>query len=341
MPCVFPILSLKALALSQQKQHSKRFQNALAYLSGVLSSFALVALMLYILRAKGEEIGWGFQLQSPIFVSVLLGLFIIIFLTMNDIIPLNGRFSGKLARYASLNHFATGFLAVVVATPCTGPFMGAAVGYALMQPEAASFVIFLSMGIGYALPMVIIELFPSAARRILPHSGQWSVRLKRFASVLIFLTCLWLAGVLLYQLKPLRNTEDTPWKPYQAELIDNLIQDGQPVLIDFTAKWCLTCLMNEQTTLKRQEFLDFAKRNHIALFKADWTNKDDAVSRALAHYGRQSVPLYVYYPPNMDGREIILPQILTLSDLMNRLKTDSTHHFDGTPHTLKILNPSN
>ena len=123
--------------------------------------------------------------------------------------------------------------------------------------------------------------------------------------------------VLLHQVF-LKQSEDVNWQEYDVKKVENLVANRQPVFIDFTAKWCLTCLMNKQTTLDSDEFLELVKERNIALFRADWTNNDEKISEALSKYGRNSVPLYVYYNAKSQRHEI-LPQILTIGIIKKSL----------------------
>lgn len=321
MPCVFPVLSLKAISLVSHQTQTSRFKNGIRYTLGVLLSFLLIAALLYLLRRQGEQIGWGFQLQSPLFVAVMLLIFIFILLLMLDMIKIKGNFLSTLTQISAKSSFLTGFFAVLIASPCTGPFMGAALGYTLMQPPYVYFPIFISLGLGYALPFALVEIFPKAIKKILPAPGKWMNVLKKILAIPVLLTCLWLGWVLFNQLRP-QNTADNLWQPYQPDKIEQLIQEGKPVFIDFTAKWCLTCLMNEKTTLQGERFEQFIKRQQITLFKADWTNRDEKLMQALQTYGRSSVPLYIYHPG--EGSHIILPQILTPSLLEDYLMPTNT-----------------
>lgn len=324
MPCVFPILSIKALSLIHNTTKENHWQNALLYVLGVVLCFGLVAGILYTLRNQGENLGWGFQLQSPWFVGAMLVLFIIISLMMFGIIKLSSEVLNKINRVSELNSFLTGFFAVLIASPCTGPFMGLAVGYALFQPAATYFPIFLSLGLGYALPFALIELYPKAIRKIMPKPGKWMEIFYKILAVPVFLTCIWLAWVLYNQLseqKALKINNEI-WQNYSQEQVQNMLDSNQPVFIDFTAKWCLTCLLNEKTTLDTEQFKQFAKQHNIALFKADWTAQDETITEALKQYGRSGVPLYVLYLGS--GNDfVILPQILTFKAIQEAFERDS------------------
>lgn len=318
MPCVFPVLSLKAISLAKNSRLSKGIFGGLAYLAGVLSCFLLIASFLYFLRSSGEAIGWGFQLQSKIFVIFMLILFTAIFLMMTGIIKIKGQCCAFFERLSRLNSFMTGFFAVLIATPCTGPIMGAVLGYALMQPANVYFPVFLCLGLGYALPFTLVEFFPTLIHKILPKPDKWLNKVKYIFAIPVFITCLWLLWILAYQSGRLNNQQNH-WTTYSPQKVQSLIADGKAVFIDFTAKWCITCLLNERTSLEREAFLNYAKQNDIKLIKADWTNQDDAIYHALAEYKRASVPLYIYYPPKSEGKFIILPQILTQDIVMDYL----------------------
>ena len=319
MPCVLPILSLKALYLAAHKEKASPL-SALIYLSGVLCSFIILSGLLFYLKIAGTELGWGFQLQSPIFNIFLMILFFIIFLSLIDKLPLPSLFTNTLSKISANQSFLTGFFAVIIACPCTGPFMGAALGYAMMQPPLGYFSIFIALGFGYALPYVLIETFPKLLLHCLPKPGPWMVTFKHILSIPIAITCLWLGWVTYNQLKPLNPTSDIFWEQYSEENINTALKNNTPVFIDFTAKWCLICLLNDKNVLSTPVFKQLVKNNHIRLFKADWTNRDDKIRDALNAYGRNSVPLYIYYAPKNSAPKI-LPQILTEKILTETLSS--------------------
>lgn len=320
MPCVFPILSLKALSLMHNATKQHHLQNAIMYVSGVLSCFSLVAGLLYFLRSQGANIGWGFQLQSSWFVAAMLCLFLFISCMMLGIVRISPKLLNKINHLSELNSFFTGFFAVLIASPCTGPFMGLAIGYTLFQPIETYFPIFLSLGLGYALPFALIELSPQAIKKCLPKPGKWMDVIHKVLALPIILTSIWLMWVLYHQTHNEASaiSVDNMWKPYNQAQVQNLINNHQPVFIDFTAKWCLTCLLNEKTTLNTEKFYTFAQKNNISLFKVDWTTRDENVTTLLKQYGRNGVPLYVFYSGN-NNDFIILPQLLTFDTLKDRL----------------------
>lgn len=319
MPCVFPVLSLKAMAIKNSKNKAQNLKNAFYYLSGVILSFLIMALLLYVLRQTGQSIGWGFQLQSPIFVSIMLFIFIILLLMVMDIVVIKSNLLNLFNKLGSLNAFMSGFFAVLIASPCTGPFLGAALGFTLLQSPSIYFMIFFSLGLGYGLPFTLIEIYPDKIIRILPKSGKWLKAIKYIFAIPILLTCIWLAWILYNQTVNAQNEKNIGyWKPYDEIEIRNLINQNQSVFIDFTAKWCLTCLLNEKTVLHTDNFIKFAKENNINLFKADWTENNETVGHAIKAFGRNSVPLYVYYPKR-EQNYIILPQLLEINYLKSVL----------------------
>lgn len=318
MPCVLPILSLKALYLVQNR-HKNSPLSALSYLSGVVCSFLFLAGVLFYLREFGNELGWGFQLQSPLFNIMLLILFILIFLNLIDRLPLPDNFADTLSKLAGKQSFLTGFFAVVIACPCTGPFMGAALGYAITKPALIYFSIFLSLSIGYALPYTLIELFPKFFLRYIPKPGYWMITLKRILALPILLTCFWLGWIISNQLAPSSDKTEISWEAYEQNKVEQALEKKQAVFINFTAKWCLVCLLNDKSSLSTETFKELVKEKKIRIFKADWTNKDEIIGEALKSYNRNSIPLYVYYPQGSDTPKI-LPQILTTTILKQELK---------------------
>ena len=200
MPCVFPVLSLKLLSFAQPGQRRRhRVAAGLAYTAGVLVSFVALAGLLLVMRAGGEQIGWGFQLQSPLFVAALALLFTLIGLNLAGLFELRGGLPGNLAaaraRHPLADHALTGALAVAVASPCTGPFMGVALGSTLTLPATQALLVFAALGLGMALPYLAVALLPGIARH-LPRPGAWMQRFKVAMAFPMFATVLWLVWVL-------------------------------------------------------------------------------------------------------------------------------------------------
>ena len=200
MPCVFPVLAIKALSLTSQgaAKTPERIGHGLAYTGGVLAFFALLGILLMSLRAGGALVGWGFQLQSPIFVSLMAYLFFVLGLSLAGAARIGDRLMGVGGGWTGTGAggaFATGALAALVAAPCTAPFMGAALGYAVTLPWLPALAIILAVGLGLALPFLMIALVPGLARR-LPKPGRWMETLKQGFAFPMFATAAWLVWVL-------------------------------------------------------------------------------------------------------------------------------------------------
>ncbi len=186
MPCVFPVLSLKVLGLAVSVHRAEERRHGIAYAAGVILSFALLGSVLLALRAGGAAIGWGFQLQSPVVVGLLAYLLLAMGLSLSGVADFGVGLGGIGSRFAGraglLGAFATGVLATLVATPCTAPFMGAALGYALLAPAPVALATFIAVGVGLALPIVLMTAVPGLARR-LPRPGVWMIWFKQTAGL--------------------------------------------------------------------------------------------------------------------------------------------------------------
>lgn len=206
MPCVFPVLSLKAISLMQSRDvaHAHR-KHALSYTAGVVLSCVAVAGLLLSLRAGGEAIGWGFQLQSPVFVALLAYLMFALGLSLSGAAEFGAGLMGvgqALTQKSGLaGSFFTGVLATVVASPCTAPFMGTALGYAVTQPPAVALLIFVMLGLGLALPFLAMGFFPGLAH-VLPRPGAWMETFKQVMAFPLYLTVVWLTWVVARQSGP-------------------------------------------------------------------------------------------------------------------------------------------
>ena len=201
MPCVFPVLALKALAFAKKAEHG-HWQQGIAYLGGVLISFGVIAAFIVAFRESTEALGWGFQFQSPAFVLALAILFFVMGLSLSGVVSFGAgmmSIGDSLSRRpGNAGYFFTGMLAAVAATPCTAPFMGAAIGYAMTQPFYILAAVMLSLGLGFAAPVVILSISP-ALQHILPKPGVWMVTLKQVLAFPLYATAAWLVWVLSIQ----------------------------------------------------------------------------------------------------------------------------------------------
>ena len=314
MPCVFPILSLKIFSLLKNRNEAGRFANAFGYTLGVFVCFMILTTILVLIKQQGSAIGWGFQLQSPWFVGTMAVVFGILFLFMIDILHFPNFNTEKTYKLSGVNAFSTGFFAVLIASPCTGPFMGAAIGYAFMQSNLQIYAVFAMLALGYAMPYALIELFPAALGRVLPKPGKWMQTVKYVLSVPLFLTMLWLLGIWATQLNltESKETAELNWLPYDEEQIGEAVANGERVFIDFTADWCLTCQFNEKILLNTERFKRFVAEKNVKLFRADLTEDNEEYTAALNAYGRDGIPVYVYY---VNGKYEILPLFFSVGSL--------------------------
>jgi DsbC/DsbD-like thiol-disulfide interchange protein/cytochrome c biogenesis protein CcdA len=366
MPCVFPVISLKAMSLARAGGDERAAKaEALAYTAGVILTCLALGGLLLALRAGGLAIGWAFQLQEPRVILLLLLLVTAIALNLAHVFHLRGFGGGEAlaGKDGVAGSFWTGVLAAFVATPCTGPFMAAALGAALVLPVAAAMAIFAGLGLGLALPFLLIGFVP-ALRRLMPRPGPWMARFQAVLSVPMFLTALALGWLLwrqtgaaglaigiggalvlaigLFWLGRLQAagkssamlglallagsgalaafaapaTQAAPARsegegvPFSEAKLANLRKAGQPVFLYFTADWCLTCKVNEQTAINREEVQRAFAKNGVTVMVGDWTNADPAIGRFLEAQGRSGVPLYLFYPKG-GGAARELPQVLT------------------------------
>jgi thiol:disulfide interchange protein DsbD len=396
MPCVLPVLSIKIMSFIKQagEERSKSLQHGLVFTLGVLVSFWVLAGALLILRAGGEQLGWGFQLQSPAFL-IILSLFMFLFaLSMFGVFEIGVSLTtvaGKTQGQSGLlGSFISGITATVVATPCTAPFMGSALGFSLTQPVWVSLLIFTFLGLGMAAPFLLLSSIPSLLRFV-PKPGRWMESLKEFMGFLLLATVIWLIWVLGIQAgtnavtivliallfaglaawiygrwgsvaMPKRTRiisitaalilaaggiffaltnidayavskgqaastmEGIEWQTYSEDMLKKLQNDGKPVFIDFTAAWCLSCQVNESVAFSSKEVQAKFKELGIAALKADWTSRDETITRALAKYGRNSVPLYVFYNEKQNSKPVILPEIITPGIVLEAIDTMQLKH---------------
>jgi thiol:disulfide interchange protein DsbD len=271
--------------------------------------------------------------------------------------------------------FGTGVLAVVVAAPCTAPFMGAALGYAITQSAGLALLVFAALGLGMSLPYLMLTFFPGLLKWM-PRPGEWMLRFRQVMAFPMFATCVWLlwvlaqqvnvnalaltlaalvlialaawalglaqrgagawrwvaigaAGLALYAVIAATGTDamrsgaaaavdaKSSWQPWSPAEQQKQIAAGKPVFVDFTAAWCVTCQANKQLVLNSRAITDAFLRKGIVQLRADWTNRDDAITRELARFGRNGVPLYVVY--DRRGQAQVLPELLTERTVLDAL----------------------
>jgi thiol:disulfide interchange protein DsbD len=377
MPCVFPILAMKAVGLARLSGQSRNTARAEAgvYTLGVVVAFTGLATALIVARHFGSLAGWGFQFQSPLFVAGTAWLLFAVGLNLSGVFAVGGALTGAgqglATRPGHAGSFFTGLLAVLVATPCTAPFMGVAIAAALAAPPIVTLAIFATMGIGLAAPYLVLSVTPGFAR-LLPRPGAWMDVLRNVLAFPMYGAAAWLVWVVSLQSGPdgvlgtvaglvlvgfaawsagfAQSTRRRPIyacsvlaalaacallpalgsagpapAPAQAGSeafspgrLAALRAEGQPVFVNMTAAWCVTCLVNERLALSSQSVRQAFSAHHVVYLKGDWTRSDPAITAYLKDFERDGVPLYVLYPGG-EGAPEVLPQVLTEGAVLDRL----------------------
>ncbi len=386
MPCVLPVLSLKIMGFVGHAGESRRkaFTHGTIFALGVLISFWVLTGLLLGLRAGGEQLGWGFQLQSPGFLVILSTFMFLFGLNLLGVFEIGTSLTSVNVATGKVGYggsFLNGVTATIVATPCTAPFMGSAIGFSLAQPAWAVWMIFTSLALGMAFPYLVLSGFP-ALLKFIPKPGAWMETMKQAMGFLLLATVIWLAWVLGIQagstaiitlmatlllaglgawilgkwgtiannrtprimaqvtaivllvlgvtaglsgaaMAPKTGTTETSrqgsinWEKFSPEKVSQLQTQGKKVFIDFTAAWCLSCKVNEQVAFGAKSVQDRIRELDVVMLKADWTTRDETITRALAEFGRNSVPLYVLYDGTAEP--VILPEILTPGIVLDAL----------------------
>ncbi len=390
MPCVLPVISLKIFGFIRQAgdRPEKILRHGLAFVGGVFAFFLGLALVIIALKAGGSEVTWAFQFQNPWF-NVVLGSLVFAFaLNLFGVfeIVLPGQASNALSEASSkegyVGSFSQGVFATLLATPCTAPFLGTALGFAFSQSAAIILLIFASVALGMSAPYFLLSAQPGWMK-ILPKPGAWMERLKQFMGFPLIATLLWmlyilgnqkgLEGVLWFGCfllcvalacwiygafcgpisKPATRaaslaiaalvlagggayflgvkftgaqratassveTGGIAWVDFSQKALDELLARGQPVFVDFTADWCLSCKYNERTAIDVPTVREAFQTKDIVPMKADWTNANPEITAVLKKFGRVGVPFYVLYPAN-GGEPIVLPELLTQQIVLDAL----------------------
>ncbi|MFP2907288.1 protein-disulfide reductase DsbD family protein [Pyxidicoccus sp. 3LFB2] len=386
MPCVFPVLALKAYGFTRmvQQEQGRVGAHTAAYTAGIVGSMLLLAGTVLVLRAGGSSVGWGFQFQEPLFVAAVSGILVAFALNLFGVfnVGLDGTaLVGTVDKSHGLMHSAgEGVLAVVLATPCSAPLLGTAVGFAFAAGPLTVLAVFTALGLGLALPFCVLVLVPGLAKK-LPKPGAWMERFKQVLGFALLATTVWLVWVMgglagvdgmarllaflvavglgtwLYGqsqaqeggrklatvavaalvlvtsgLMALRFEESGPVsanvqasklgqaQSWSADAVTAALEAGQPVFIDFTADWCLTCKFNERTVLAREEVRAAFSEHQVAFFVADWTRRDARITAKLAEHGRAGVPMYLVLSPGAPDKPEVLPELLTADLVVDAVK---------------------
>jgi thiol:disulfide interchange protein DsbD len=398
MPCVLPVLAIKVFAIAELAGRDRRhvIANGAAYAAGILSSMAVLACAVLVLRAVGSQVGWGFQFQSPLFISCIAILLVAFALNLFGVFEISVDVGGaaQLGQQSTgtRRSFFEGLLAVILATPCSAPFLGTAVGFAFAGSPLTILAIFLAVGVGLAAPFVLVTLVPGWARFV-PKSGAWMLKLRAGLGFALLATVIWLlsiaggqsgvmgmislisllltvafglwifgmlqtsgrdrlklaagmATVLLaivgLDLVHTQLSKDVPldsgldaqaralgWEKWDPASIRTALDDGQPVLVVFSAEWCITCKVNERVVLQDQRVTSELERLDVRVFKADWTRRDDTIRAELARHGRAGVPMYLIYDPRSPDQPAQLPELLSVGVMVESLRAAAQPALEG------------
>ncbi|MCP4356089.1 MAG: hypothetical protein GY793_10800 [Proteobacteria bacterium] len=370
MPCVLPIIGLKIFSLIKHESPKERIKAVMAYSAGIFISMMMIVAALLILKALGNSVAWGFQLQNEAFVWGLIILLIFVGLDLLDIISV-GNFISKRVSVLSNKYsgeFFAGFLTSFIASSCSAPFMATSIGFALASNSNIIILsIFSFFALGMASPLILIAIVPKS-HKIIPTPGQWMEGLKHFLALPIFATVIWLIWILyglntyvsflvislcfitilwalttqgkFRLLSTLISITISAWivhhmlnlqpelshaERFNKEQIIEFNKQNKTVFVDFAAKWCITCEFNQLSVLHTERTQELLRNNNIIYMIADWTKKDEAITKELTLLKQAGVPTYAIYSPNRKA-PVILPNILTfgiLEDYIKRIKKNT------------------
>ena len=394
MPCVLPVISLKIFGFIQHAGQDRRriLRSGLAFIAGIFAWFIGLALLLIGLKSAGREITWAFQFTNPYFVLFMSAVVLVFALNLFGVFEITLPQSasrgvlGWTAREGDAGSFFQGVFATVLATPCTAPFLGTALGFAFTQSGWTILLMFVAIAAGMSSPYLLLSAQP-AWMRLLPKPGAWMVHVKQLMGFLLLATLLfllwvlgaqrgvegviwascfllalsvvcWMKGVFLvptasrvarvvsillallllfgsgyyfigekFRATRLASGEmqmQGDWQPFTAKRLEEELEQGHSVFVDFTAAWCLTCKFNEASVLESSAVRDAFQRHGVVKIKADWTNADPAITKILKQFGRPGVPMYVLYP-GKNAEPILFPELLTQSLILEKLETLLPH----------------
>ncbi|HSU86989.1 MAG TPA: protein-disulfide reductase DsbD domain-containing protein [Chthoniobacterales bacterium] len=393
MPCVLPVISLKIFGFIRHAgdKRARIFGNGVAFSAGIFAWFIGLALLMIALKSAGHEITWAIQFTNPYFLVAISALVLVFALNLFGVFEITlpatatSGLVGWSAREGYAGSFLQGVFATVLATPCTAPYLGTALGFAFAQSAAIIVLMFLAIAAGMSLPYLLLSAQP-AWLRFVPRPGPWMVRVKQFMGFLLLATLLfllWVIGVargldaaiwvsafllalsiacwmlgsfslptasrgqrsLVFMLMlglvlgsgfyfigqkfsatktATSSLTKDGWIPFSPERVQAELAQGRTVFIDFTAAWCITCKFNEASVLESATVKSAFERYSVVKMKADWTNADPVVTKALKQFGRVGVPLYVLYPAATPNEPIVMPELLTQSLVLGHLQSAAT-----------------
>ena len=385
MPCVLPVISLKLFGLLAHSQDKKKeiLAHNIFYTLGILISFLVLGVFVISIKSAGEMVGWGFQLQSPKFVAMMIFVIFIFSLNLFGLFEFRtpgGNILGDVQLKKGYGgDFLSGILATILSTPCSAPFLGTALTFAFTSSSFDILLIFTFIGIGLAFPFILTGIFPKLIS-FLPKPGKWMESVKKFLGLTLILTSIWLmdvfmaqtdssipilklntalatgfftfymgknitkkfyyllpvflisvgflVSILISEINPVNgNGKNTlllekkatglNWEKWSEESMTKYKNKNKAVFIDFTAKWCFTCKVNEKLVLETKGFKEFIKENDIKLLLADWTKRDSTIGSWLQKNGKVGVP--AYFVIRKDGSLVDLGETISIKEIKEAL----------------------
>ena len=382
MPCVLPVISIKLFGLVKYKNESHKtiLRHNIFYTLGILFTFLTLATIVLSLKSIGSQVGWGFQLQSPNFIAIMItGLFIFalnLFGVFEFKTPGGSKLGNVNTNESFTGDFLSGVLATVLSTPCSAPFLGTALTFAFTSSTLEIYLIFTMIGLGLAFPFILTAVYPRLVA-FLPKPGNWMNTVKKILGVTLILTILWLldvynalvdgsshliklgtilvfiyAGFLLAKKKErwistasfllalgifvniatttmvassdeqtalIRDKQSTglDWQAWSEAKMNEHKTNEQLVFIDFTAKWCFTCKVNEKLVLETEDFKKLVQEKGLKLLIGDWTKRDEVIGSFLRKNGLVGVP--AYFVQKRDGTLVNLGETITIARIAEHL----------------------
>lgn len=357
MPCVLPIVWLKVMYISKKcKTNIRKTRIEIFYISlGIITSFLLLAIITALMRSLGSAVGWGMQFQEPLFISLLAIVTGIGAINMLGIIEFNPpQFLQKILDKSDgkISDFLHGVFIVLLATPCTAPFLGTAIAFCLTQPAKYIFIVYLSVAIGLSTPYLILAVFPRTLK-LLPRPGKWMEKFKFIAALPFAGTSLWMLNVLINQnfvlaiviflmifiliarhnlkisfitltifgiisVNGIKNTEKVRWEKFRIERVSDEVKLGRTVLVNITSDWCITCKVNEKMVFSDENILSQLKEKGVVMIVGDYTSNSKHISDYIKQNNRSGIPLSVVYGPG-SPEGIVLPVVFTKKDLIDAI----------------------
>ncbi len=371
MPCVLPVIAIKVLSFVQQAGESR---GRILLLNASYSIGVLVVFMVLATLAAFAGMAWGGLFQHAGFIIAMAALVFVMALSLLGVfeLPVPGLVgsAGSAQREGLSGAFLTGIFATLLATPCSGPFLGTTLGWSVKQEPTVIYAVWAVMALGMASPYLIFGLFPGAVK-LLPKPGNWMVRFKEFAGFVLLGTTVYLISILgqeyilptlilllglglgawmvgnLYSLASPpavrwrvrflaliltggiagfgyqihEGGEELPWEPFSTDALAEALDEGRPVLVDFTADWCPNCKLVERISLNRKETRDFVSSHNVKALKADYTDFSDEITEWLERFDSTSIPIPAVFSPARPTEPLLIRDVYTQSTLLDVLET--------------------